>query len=483
MKYFLSFIFFALSFTSMYSQGYFSKIIPFEDTNPNSRKIIFIKNKIVIPIRNLVDGISASSLLIIDNNDFSSSIRHVPNYAFTRNSPFLKGENLYAFSDNNFNNEMVSFLKIDSQFNVVNAVDFNTPSMNNGSTSSMFFQDCIYGASEDDFDGGAHREINLKKIDTLGNEVWSKNFNENIELSYAWEIDTTYDKNILISAGAHYYEKNGRFSHITKIDTTGNIIWVYQGTEAFDNGAVPLWIAPLSNQNLVMSYYIRGLDAPDIRLQWIDKDGKYIKRKLIDVPDKDEMYHNQLETGKGDYFFAYGIYRFTDFTSYGIITKYDNDGNIIWEHLYQHELFTAPNDRCSIKDIIELDNGDIVVLGDLSHAGGRNEIWLFKINEQGCFGTEACDDKVILTGIEDTFIDHKIMVYPNPAQDQLTISSVSKASIMGLKLYNIEGTKLIDLEVNTSAHILDISNVEKGLHLLQILTSDGIVLTEKVFIY
>ncbi len=92
-------------------------------------------------------------------------------------------------------------------------------------------------------------------------------------------------------------------------------------------------------------------------------------------------------------------------------------------------------------------------------------------------------DRVTPRSVQTQEKERKIMVYPNPAQDQLTISSVSKSIIMGLKLYNIEGTKLIDVEVNTSAHILDISNVKKGLHLLQILTSDGIVLTEKVFIY
>ena len=192
-------------------------------------------------------------------------------------------------------------------------------------------------------------------------------------LNYAWELEPSLDSNIFISARVVYTNKLGGYPQVIKIDPDGNEVWKFDSTEGIDNGGAPVWIAPLSNGNIVQSYIITGLDAPDIRLQWIDKDGKYIKRKLIDVPDKDEMYHNQLETGKGDYFFAYGTYKFTDFTSYGMITKYDNDGNIIWEHLYQHELFNAPNDRCSIKDIIELDNGDIVALGDLSHAGGRNE--------------------------------------------------------------------------------------------------------------
>ncbi len=450
------------------SQEYKNIIIEF-DGNPNPIQLIASDKGYIITSINFINGIGSSSLLEFEwqSNDI---IRHnYEGFALTRNSFGKIKNSYYSYGDYNVGPEMVFFLKYDPFFNISSYNIYNTPSMNNGSTSSMFFQDCIYGASVDDFDGGAHREITLKKIDTLGNEVWSKNFNENIELSYAWEIDTTYYKNILISAGAHYYEKNGRFSHITKIDTSGKIIWVYQGTEAFDNGAVPLWIAPLSNQNIVMSYHITGLDAPDIRLQWIDKDGKYIKRKLIDVPDKDEMYHNQLETGKGDYFFAYGTYKFTDFTSYGIITKYDNDGNIIWEHLYQHELFNAPNDRCSIKDIIELDNGDIVALGDLSHAGGRNEIWLFKINEQGCFGTEACHEKVILTGIEESIYELDLQLYPNPTNGIIYISS-EDSRIIGstIKIVDLVGKQVASYQLSATSQHIDISKLQKGIYIYTI---------------
>ncbi len=465
-------------------QEYFNQIIPFDDTNPNSRKIILKEDTILIPIRNKVDGISASSLLLIDKYNFGSKIVHIPNYAFTRNSPFLVGQNLYAFSDNNLNNEMLSFLKIDARYNIANMVDYNTLSMNNGSTSSLFFQNHIYGASVDDFEGGDHREIAIKKIDTLGNQVWSKNFNKNIELSYAWEIDNTKDANILIAAGVHYYEKFGRFSQITKIDTSGEIIWTYEGDEPFENGAVPLWIAELSNDNIVMSYYISGNQSPDTRLLWIDKNGNYVKEQLIDVPIKDEMYYRQIEAGRGEYFFGYGIYRFNDDdTVHGIITKFDNDGNIIWEHLYQHESFAEANDKNSIKDIIELDNGDIVVLGDLSHLGEDTEIWLFKIDENGCFGTESCDEKLVLTNVDDTYFDPTLKIYPNPGTDIIHIVSEDRRMIDArFSIYNLSGQQIEKYTLSQMQNEINVSGLTSQIYIYQIEDKKGEVIGTGKFV-
>ena len=374
MKYFLSFIFYAISFTSINSQHYFNERFNYQN-----------KSITILNIYRLIDNYLVS-FLFFDNNDktstglmiyssesFSFDYNEYYEFATCRNGIINSKNRIILYGKDRTQNNDLRTMLLDESFDVDWVQQYTSLGEWNFPTFSLELDGFIYGSYIDDFDNGAHREIGIKKIDTLGNEVWSKNYSQSDLLNYAWELEPSLDSNIFISARVVYTNKLGGYPQVIKIDPDGNEVWKFDSTEGIDNGGAPVWIAPLSNGNIVQSYIITGLDAPDIRLQWIDKDGKYIKRKLIDVPDKDEMYHNQLETGKGDYFFAYGTYKFTDFTSYGMITKYDNDGNIIWEHLYQHELFNAPNDRCSIKDIIELDNGDIVALGDLSHAGGRNE--------------------------------------------------------------------------------------------------------------
>ncbi|MCB9328001.1 MAG: T9SS type A sorting domain-containing protein [Lewinellaceae bacterium] len=344
--------------------------------------------------------------------------------------------------------------------------------------------DHLYTSYIDDFDGGDHREIGIKKIDTLGNEVWSKNYNTDIELSYAWEISESRDSNIFISAGFHYYNKLGRYAQLTKIDTSGNILWTYKGDEAFDNGAVPTWIAELSNGDIVITYYIHGVQTPDIKLIWINKDGHYYKEKLIDVTAKDEFYFNQLEAGHGDYFFAYGFYRFfDDKKTFGILTKYDNDGSVIWKHLYQHPDYTAPNDYNSIKDIEELENGDIVVLGDLRHPGNKNEIWLYKINADGCYGTDDCPEEIILSAADEENIDEEIRIYPNPAQDIMYIATHDNVKLLNVTLIAIDGKVISEAKnIGNTKHSMDVSAIDSGIYFINVSTEDGKVFTRKVIV-
>jgi hypothetical protein len=238
----------------------------------------------------------------------------------------------------------------------------------------------IYISFLDDYNNGKHREIGIKKIDTLGNEIWSKNFNIDKKLSYAWEILPTFDNNILISTGVNYNNKIGRYSQLTKIDTAGNILWRTEGNEEFEDGAIPNWIAQLSDSSIVESYKIdkwgdlefikNNWSFYPTRLKWYDKNGIPTHESLIIIPKEDELYFNQIEVGKGDYFFAYGMYVDDDtlpdsynYSYHGLLIKYTNAGDTVWIRKYQNNSIDSTNVAFSINDIEELDNGDIVAMG------------------------------------------------------------------------------------------------------------------------
>jgi len=463
-------------------QEYFNYIVPSGELNPNAIQLLIDNDEYIITSINFINNRGSSSLFV-SGSDFTWSRYDYEGFALTRNSFGKINDTFYSYGDYNFGEEMLFFMKYNHNFDISDFTLFNTPSMNNGSTSSLFFQDHIYGASVDDYEGGSHREITLKKIDTLGNEVWSKNYNKDMFLSFAYEIEESRDSNIFIGASFQYPNIYKRYAQLTKIDTSGNIIWQYRGSDDFDNGAVPTWIAELSNGDIVMTYYIHGVQTPDIKLIWINKDGHYSKEKLIDVTAKDEFYFNQLEAGHGDYFFAYGFYRFFyNKKTFGILTKYDNDGNILWKHLYQHPDYTASGDYNSIKDIEELDNGDIVVLGDLQHPGNKNEIWLFKINANGCYGTDDCPEEIVLSTEDELNINEEIRIYPNPASNTIMIENKIQA-IENVMLYSLDGQMVLKQENLYSKIVqLDVSDLTSGIYIAQITTRMGELYIQKLFI-
>ena len=464
-------------------QEYFNQIIPFQG-NPNPIQLITTDKGFLVSSINFINDIGSSSVIQYNPATFESIQSNYEGFALTRNSVGKINNQYYSFGDYNIGSEMLFFVKYNSGFQISDFELFNTPSMNNGSTSSLFFQNHIYGASVDDFEDGDHREIAIKKIDTLGNEVWSKNFSQEDRLNYAWEMETSQDQKILISARVVYTDQFGGYPQIIKIDTSGNIIWKYDSNEGIINGGVPVWIAQLSDGNIIQSYNVQGNQSPDTRIKWIDKDGNYIKEQLIDVPIKDELYYRQIEAGRGEYFFGYGIYRFNDDdTVHGIITKFDNDGNIIWEHLYQHESFAEAKDQNSIKDIVELDNRDIVVLGDLSHPGENTEIWLFKINENGCFGTDSCDEKLVLTNVDDTYFDPTLKIYPNPGTDIIHIVSEDRR-IMDARfsIFDLSGQQIEKYTLSQMQNEINVSGLTHQIYIYQIEDKKGEVIGTGKFV-
>jgi hypothetical protein len=350
----------------------------------------------------------------------------------------------------------------------------------------------IYISFLDDYNNGKHREIGIKKIDTLGNEIWSKNFNIDKKLSYAWEILPTFDNNILISTGVNYNNKIGRYSQLTKIDTAGNILWRTEGNEEFEDGAIPNWIAQLSDSSIVESYKIdkwgdlefikNNWSFYPTRLKWYDKNGIPTHESLIIIPKEDELYFNQIEVGKGDYFFAYGMYVDDDtlpdsynYSYHGLLIKYTNAGDTVWIRKYQNNSIDSTNVAFSINDIEELDNGDIVAMGIIRKTGENGRIWLFKVNSEGCFGEDSCGvyQRTIVHEIEKSVVD--LYVFPNPASDIITVNLPHIGMWENWTLYDISGKQVrkgvIDKRLDFT--ITNLSNLNSGIYFLKVFDKKG----------
>ena len=64
-------------------------------------------------------------------------------------------------------------------------------------------------------------------------------------------------------------------------------------------------------------------------------------------------------------------------------------------------------------------------------------------------------------------IDYSTSVYPNPAKHNITIENINFI-INSIDIYNITGQLVMSKNVNSMSTILNISDLEKGVYLLDI---------------
>ncbi|MFY7667674.1 MAG: serine hydrolase [Crocinitomicaceae bacterium] len=93
----------------------------------------------------------------------------------------------------------------------------------------------------------------------------------------------------------------------------------------------------------------------------------------------------------------------------------------------------------------------------------NDDIWQY-VNDLVCSAT----------AIEENFNSEEIQLYPNPANEQITIS-VNQGQLEKVQIYNQIGQKMTEFDCNSASETLDISGFENGLYFL-IFPEKGITL-------
>ncbi len=476
----------------LYPQEYFNNIIPFDFGYPTPVQLFLYENDYYIPVIYFAQQGDISTIVKVQNADKKVNYFHYENFVFSTSAMLNINDRIYVYAkDRSIKNDL-RIKKLKKDFSTEWTKSYYTTGEFNFPTYACTLDNYIYISFLIDFDDGKHREIGIKKIDTLGNEIWSKNFNTQDKLTYVWEISPTLDHNLLISAGVNYTYKIGRFSQLTKIDTAGNIIWRTSGTEKFEDGATPDWIAELSDSSIVQCFKVdKWFDEEVIqhswnyyptRLKWYDKYGNPTHETLVTTPKIDQSYFFQIEAGKGDYFFAYGMYALDDTTQggyvdsyYGLLIKYTNQGDTVWLRKYQNNLLDSLDVAYMINDIEELDNGDIVCMGSIENFTDRGRIWLFKVNSEGCFGEENCDELQRTEVLDFATGNKKLNIFPSPASDKIYIDLPVQEKWQKWKMYDLSGRVIKDGLVKNPKDfsISGLSGLNPGMYILKVSDREG----------
>lgn len=139
----------------------------------------------------------------------------------------------------------------------------------------------------------------------------------------------------------------------------------------------------------------------------------------------------------------------------------DGIGSIDWQGLF--------NPLVTYEEL----NGDNYHLGLFCH----NDTTLFYNPPCPYFYTFGCYLETSVMSFEDIFND--ISIYPNPAQNQVTIDC-QEQKIKDVEIINIIGKVLKRIEIQNNSHfVVDMSDQSAGIYLLKLTTDEGVV-TKKI---
>ncbi|MEM9544392.1 MAG: hypothetical protein AAGA77_00395 [Bacteroidota bacterium] len=434
-------------------QDYFSRIIPFyEDKNPNGDELVLIDDHILISV---IYHPNNSTLIKTDLNLGSFDYFDYNNFALAADPFLYSNGNIFLFGKDRSQSDDLRLLKLDDSYEIEDAKVFKsshdyTFPLNSCVTDGNMYISSFHDNEEPD--GSNIRGVNVKKLNDQGEEIWSGEFGAGLRSIYSWKLVPYIQNSILMSTAAHKDFKIVSQLHTVNFNLKNQH---YEAEEGAQNGLKSHPVAVLSNDMIILNTTVsKSWDSEFIqndwypfppKFSWINTQGENIKDTLLITDESQELYINDIEVGKGDYFYAYGRwYDYEEDLHYGWIIKMSNGGDQIWSKKYLHPSLSDPGILHHINDIVELENGDIIALGYIRENGKVDKIWSVKINEFGCFGEESCEDELITSTSEvinayDS--ENRIEVFPNPAVDRVTFRSLDFV-VSKIDVFNKLGIKV-----------------------------------------
>jgi len=113
-------------------------------------------------------------------------------------------------------------------------------------------------------------------------------------------------------------------------------------------------------------------------------------------------------------------------------------------------------------DVVQANDGGYVMLNS-GEFGGQG-IWIVKALQDGTIGID-----------ENNFLKNKVVLYPNPAQNQVTLK-FNKTTTAQLAIYNITGKLIITKKLNNAkTHQIAVTALPKGIYIMSITTAENVI--------
>lgn len=364
---------------------------------------------------------------------------------WTQNHFIISSDNCFAFAGTKNTGQGGLFFKITNRGAIVFAKQYtDSIALAYGYHHIVELHDSSFILLGYSSANGLTVDLTITKTDPSGNELWRKRIGVSNLTEMPFGLFQLNNGNILIGAGKgeyDFYRVNYSNTYLIELDTAGNIIssWLdttnrTYGPTAYlqqSNGDAiysTMWLdtvislggAPQSYGNLVRGYIVRE-DSLHHKI-WELKLGHRSSVPALFQMKKLSDGNYLAVGGTGDTTYSDG----QPYKNTGWLVKFSEDGNVIWQRRY-FKTTDMPGQTNYLYDFVELSNGDIVACGERidQFANYPQQGWLIRLDANGCLYNDSCG---VLLEIEEPPAYAKIYCFPNPFNDNITISFSETAS-------------------------------------------------------
>lgn len=336
--------------------------------------------------------------------------------------------------------------------------------------------------------------IGMFRTDSAGNETWRRKFGSGNKDFQPMDVSATSDHGYVI--GAEYSGTSISTQDATpcliKTDSIGNTQWTLNlGNPDCRETDVSVDVA-LDGNIQVGTYYSdtcwsdNGYEARinllkvrnDKSIAW---DKKYGFARLYMAIGKIKVLPDGDVVGTG-WFYHVGNGHVKPISW---ILRTDSAGNEKWYREYA--LLNGPDSHNLLQNIVQTNDGGFAACGFVVPAQpdtGTQDSWVLKVDSLGCVSQGSCwvgQDEIEVK----TFTPGKpFVVYPNPADERLTVEFHHNPDGAGIELCDLFGRCLIRLHhpKNTVQAILDVSHLPPGVYLFRVIAGQRVCEAVKVVV-
>ena len=335
-------------------------------------------------------------------------------------------------------------------------------------------------------------DVLIAKIDANGDFLWAKSAGGSSGGDFGLDITVDGQGNSYVtgrfvgmaSFGTFTLTSNGITDvFIAKLDSNGEFLWAKgAGGTGPDIGN---GIAVDSQGNsYIVGYFGFSISFGDFDLisngMWdvfvtkLDTYGNFLWAKSAGGNDFDEGYGIDLDIQGNPYITGVicGTITIGNTSLSGLcdafISKLNSNGEFLWTK--------RASGLSMVGYGLAIDNqGYSYVTGRFSGTASFDNITLTAIGDNDIFIAKL--NKDTLSVIENS--DVTLQIYPNPANNQISINSNSNSQIGQVEIYNLLGAKVDEVAVNNHEAVIDVSTLKAGTYFFKIYADSG-VSTKKI---
>jgi len=407
---------------------------------------------------------------------------------FFKNSLAVSRDFIFGILDytkNNGENYIVLY-KLNKALDTIKTVTYRPdPGLNYGS-QTILVEDSLITIVGSQAGTDQKLKLFLAQYDVDLNPKWSQTISDFRTISTPGSFQGYYPYRLRRMGNSYFltgrclYIDHFVESYLVKTDLSGNKIWDKR-YRYIDSNTVSFEILPLGHDSLIQVLLYRsrsrnGFGYNKMFMRILDSNGNTIDSTFF--PDEEIGYEisNAFLDHQGNIYLA-GYY-LSNSGFRGLIWKLDKNMNTIWRRVYFYQNGDIEDNNWLYK-IHPWSDGGLVATGVyydryLNPGPKSHYLWLLSVDSAGCLGGDCGSD---IGYLEWALADENVSLYPNPAQEKITLKipqSSSENSRAEVHIYSQNGSlaKSASLSFNKGEASLNILELNAGSYILEMRTEN-----------